>query len=131
MAVRLVCDLTAREHTNTYFKELNILKFSHLAEAKIEIFMFKAWNCELPDSAQCLLYTTFVNRYQARKLSNIQCKCCKSKLKSYCLSILGIRLWNEVEQNMKNCCSMPKFLKRESQFNFVFKTILMWCLLTL
>ena len=37
MAVRIVCDLKAREHTSTYFKELNILKFPHLVEAKIKV----------------------------------------------------------------------------------------------
>ena len=74
MAVRIVCDLKAREHTSTYFKELNILKFPHLVEAKIKVLMFKAWNCKLPDSLQCLFNTKSVNRYQTRKPNNFKVK---------------------------------------------------------
>ena len=114
MAVRIVCDLKAREHTSTHFKELNILKFPHLVEAKIKVLMFKAWNCKLPDSLQCLFNTKSISRYQTRTPSNFKVKFCKSKIKSNCLSILGVRLWNEVEESMKNCCSLilKKFGKK-------------------
>ena len=50
-------------------------------EAKIKVLMFKAWNCKLPDSLQCLFNTKSVNRYQARKPSNFEVKFCKSKIK--------------------------------------------------
>ena len=72
MAVRIVCDLKAREHTSTYFKELNILKFPHLVEAKTKVLMLKAWNCKLPNSLQSLFNTKSVNRYQTRNPSNLK-----------------------------------------------------------
>ena len=53
-AVRVICNLGSRDHTSSFFKELNILKFMDLVEFKILILMFKAWNVNLPKSLQCL-----------------------------------------------------------------------------
>ena len=114
-AVRMICGLKSREHTSKYFKEVNILKFQDMVEAKIKVLMYKAWKLHLPDSLQSLFFTKSSDKYYTRKRNNFKVKYCNSKIKSNCLSIIGVRLWNEMEDSMKNCNSLIKFKKMVKQ----------------
>ena len=111
MAVKLICNLKNREHTSRSFKELRILKFQDLVEYKINVLMYKAWNANLPENLQCLFQRNSENKHYTRQLCNFKVKFSKSEIKSNCLSIIGVRLWNKLGGNMKSCRSLLKFKK--------------------
>ena len=46
-AIRLICNVCSRTHTNDLFKKLNILKFTDLVEYKCGIIMFNAYSGKL------------------------------------------------------------------------------------
>ena len=108
-AVRVICNLGSRDHTSSFFKELNILKFMDLVEFKILILMFKAWNVNLPKSLQCLFQSKTDNVYNTRRLYNFKVNFSKSKIKYNCLSSIGVRLWNKLDEKMKTSGSLIKF----------------------
>ena len=110
-AVRVICNLGSRDHTSSFFKELNILKFMDLVEFKILILMFKAWNVNLPKSLQCLFQSKTDNVYNTRRLYNFKVSFSKSKIKYNCLSSIGVRLWNKLDEKMKTSGSLIKFKK--------------------
>ena len=109
MAIRIICNLTYREHTSPYFKELNILKFMDLVKSKILLLMFKAKNVELPTNLQSLFAMKNINNYKTRNQSNFVVNYSRCKIKSSCLSIIGVRLWNAINNNLKQCDSVVKF----------------------
>ena len=111
IAVRMICNLKHREHTTFYFKELKILKFLDLVKFKILLLMFKAKNIELPINLQELFGTKIDKRYVTRKQNNFIVQYSKSRVKSMCLSILGVKLWNALDDDLKECNPLVKFKK--------------------
>ena len=109
MAVRMICNLKHREHTAFYFKELKILKFLDLVKFKILLLMFKAKNIELPTNLQEMFATKIDKRYVTRKQNNFIVQYSKSRVKSMCLSILGVKLWNALDNDLKECNLLVKF----------------------
>ena len=109
MVVRMICYLKHREHTTFYFKELKILKFLDLVKFKILLLMFKAKNMELPINLQELFCTKKDKRYITRK-QNFIVQFSKSRVKSRCLSILVVKLWNALD-DLKECNLLVKFKK--------------------
>ena len=109
VAIRLICNLKSKEHTSLYFKQLNILKFTDLVEFKIIMLMFKAGKNSLPDNLQCLFQNKVDRVYVTRKSCNFIVKYSKTKIKSNCLSIIGVKSWNQLEENLKSCKSLVKF----------------------
>ena len=75
-------------------------------EYKINVFMYKALNTNLPENLQCLFQCNSKNKHYTRQLCNFKVKFSKSKIKSNCLSIIGVRLWNKLGDNMKTCHSL-------------------------
>ena len=111
MAIRLIFNLKNREHTSIFFKELRILKFPDLVEYKINVLMYKALFTNLPENLQCVFKSNSENKHCTRQLCNFKVKFSKSKIKSNCLSINGVKLWNKLGDNMKTCGSLLSLKK--------------------
>ena len=73
--------------------------------------MFKAKNMELPINRQKLFCTKKDKRYITRKQNNFIVQYSKSRVKSMCLSILGVKLWNALDDDLKECNLLAKFKK--------------------
>ena len=73
--------------------------------------MFKAKNIELPTNLQELFGTKIDKRYLTRKQNNFIVQYSKSRVKSMCLSILGVKLWNALDDDLKECNLLVKFKK--------------------
>ena len=68
-------------------------------------------NVNLPKSLQCLFQSKTDNVYNTRRLYNLKINFSKSKIKYNCLSSIGVRLWNKLDEKMKTSGSLIKFKK--------------------
>ena len=109
-AVRLTCKCHYKAHSSPLFKKLKILKFSDLVNYKIGMLMFKAKNASLPSNIQQL----FTNNQESSYYSTIQkhkfaVKYARTNIKSKCLSVYGVKLWNKVSSSISLDSSFLSF----------------------
>ena len=74
--------------------------------------MFKAWNVKLPVNIQSLFKLNKENKYASRKCFDFKVNYCKSKIKPNCISILAVKLWNMLDNKLKNSNTVLSFLKK-------------------
>ena len=94
--VHLVCGARRLDHTNPLFKQLGILKVVDLVTFKTAIIMYKAYHNELPDSLQ-KIFNLYVQKYA------------HTNVKSMCISIYGVKLWNSLHTEITSCRSLQVF----------------------
>ena len=61
--------------------------------------MYKAWKVNLPDNIQSLLKVNKDNKYLTRK----------GMVKANCMTIVGVKLWNVLADDLKNCKTVLSF----------------------
>ena len=108
--VRLVCGARRLDHTNPLFKQLGILKFVDLVKFKTSIIMFKAYHNVLPDSLQ-KMFTPRVQIYDTRQKCTFTVHRAHTNVKSMCISIYGVKLWNSLHTDLTNSRSWQVFKK--------------------
>lgn len=110
-AIRVVYNSNFNAHTNALFINLNALKLEDLVDYKTILFMFKARNYLLPSNIQELFLDKRGNLC-TRQEGNFQQVYVRTSLKSFCISIKGVKLWNSLNLDLKMCKSINKFKKR-------------------
>ena len=108
--VRLICGARRLDHTNPIFKQLGILKFVDLVKFKTSIIMFKAYHNVLPDSLQ-KMFNLRVQIYDTRQKCTFSVHRAHTNVKSMCISIYGVKLWNSLHTDLTNCRSVQVFKK--------------------
>ena len=108
--VRLICGARRLDHTNPLFKQLGILKFVYLVKFKTSIIMFKAYHNVLPDCLQ-KMFNLRVQIYDTRQKCTFSVHRAHTNVKSMCISIYGVKLWNSLHTNLTNCRSVQVFKK--------------------
>ena len=73
--------------------------------------MYKAWNAKLSDNVQSLFKVNKDNKYPTRKCLNFKVKYSKSSLKTNCISIIGVKLWNILNDEIKSSKTVTCFKK--------------------
>ena len=99
--VRLVCGARRLDHTGPLFKQLGILKFIDLVKFKTSIIMFKAYHNELPGSLQ-KMFNLHVQKYDTRHKYTFSVHRAHTNIKSMCISIYGVKLWNSLHTNLNS-----------------------------
>ena len=108
--VRLVYGARRLDHPNPLFKQLGILKFVDLVKFKTSIIMFKAYHNVLPDSLQ-KMFTLRVQIYDTRQKCTFTVHRAHTNVKSMCISIYGVKLWNSLHTDLTNSRSLQVFKK--------------------
>ena len=90
------------------FKQLGILKFIDLVKFKTSIIMFKAYHNELPGSLQ-KMFNLHVQKYDTRHKYTFSVHRAHTNIKSMCISIYGVKLWNSLHTNLTDCKSLQVF----------------------
>ena len=108
--IRIISRAKYYDHTNPLFKKLKILKLKDLIELRSAIFIYRA-NCHtLPKNLQSILNFNTVNKnYNLRNKQDYQHKYVRTKQKQMCLSIYGIKLWNNLHDDIKQCKHIHSF----------------------
>ena len=108
--LRIVCNVDYRYHTNVLFKELRILKLFDSIELKTAMLMYKAKKM-LPLNIQRLFSVDEVTYYNTRQLTNKKQVYIRTTLKSKCIYICGVKLWNSLKMDLRNSTTLPRFKK--------------------
>lgn len=116
-AIRIVNKVGYHEHTNLLYLKLHTLKFNDLVKFKTAQLIYKAINKQLPGNIQ-QLFTNRVGGYNLRGDLNLSQHRTRTKLKSMCISICGVLLWNGLSSSIKQSVNMLQFKKRYKSFIF-------------
>ena len=113
-----------REHSTAHtlfvlFKELRILKLFDIVELKTAMIMYKPNKQLLPLNIQRLFSVDEVTYYNTRQLTNMKQVYFRTTLKSKCISICGVKLWNSLNMDLRNSTTLPRFKKE-------YKNSLLW-----
>ena len=96
-------------HTlNVCNSQLGILKFVDLVKYKTSIIMFKAYHNILPDSLQ-KMFNLRVQIYDTRQKCTFTVHRAHTNVKSMCISIYGVKLWNLLHTDLTNSRSLQVF----------------------
>ena len=109
-AIRLICNADRLAHTNAMFKDMSILKLSEFVKYKTAIVMFNIFHGTLPIQCSSVYFT----RQTKSSFVMVQVR---TNLKAMCLSVHGVKLWNTLPRDIKNCTSVNIF-KKMSQKTF-------------
>ena len=108
--IRIISKAEFRDHTNPLFKNLKILKLNDLIKLRSAIFMYKANKNTLPTNLQSMFKENTVNKnYNFRNKQEYFHKYVRTKQKQMCLSVLGIKLWNSLDNEIKKSKTIYSF----------------------
>ena len=113
-AIRLMFCADRLAHTNEIFKDLSILKVPELIRYKTAILMYNIFHGTLPEHLQNR-FTLYANLHNTRRSSTFVMLQARTNIKAMCLSVYGVKLWNSLPGNIKDCTSLnlfKKYLKR-------------------
>ena len=109
-AMRLVNNVGFHNHTNPLFIKLKALKFMDLVDQKTALILFKARINMLPPNIQ-RLFKEREGGYALRGELNWKQNSHNTTMKSRCISVCGVRLWNALPINLKHCRNVASFKK--------------------
>ena len=108
--IRLICGAKRLDHTNLLFHNVHILKLPNLVKLKTAIIMFKAYRYILPMNVQ-KLFTIHESRYSSRHKCKFKQIYIRTNLKSMCISVTGVKLWNSLDNSLISCKKCSSFQK--------------------
>ena len=74
--------------------------------------MFKAYHMLLPQTLQNYFSLNRNDRYNTRQTCNFQQKFVRTRQKQLCISYSGVKLWNSLDDTLKNCKTIDLFKKK-------------------
>ena len=108
--IRLICGAKRLDHTNLLFHNVHILKLPDLVKLKTAIIMFKAYRYILPMNVQ-FFFKIYESRYSSRHKCKFKQIYVRTNLKSMCISVTGVKLWNSLENSLISCINVHHFKK--------------------
>ena len=106
--IRLICGAKRLDHTNLLFYNVHILKIPDLVKLKTAIIMFKAYRYILPMNVQ-KLFRIHESRYSSRHKCKFKQIYVRTNLKSMCISVTGVELWNTLDNSLISCKNVHHF----------------------
>ena len=85
-----------------------------IIEYKTAIIMYKARNKQLPGNIQ-VLFSDREGGYNLRGELKLKTAFARIKVKSFCISVCGVQLWNNMNVEIMQCSNMIQFKKRYKQ----------------
>ena len=101
--VRIVYGAHFRDHPDVIFQDLKNLKFYDLVKLKICEVMYRAFNKTLPVNLNDIFTVCQPNcLFNMRKQTDFVHKYTRTNLKAMSVSVVGAKLWNELDSNLRN-----------------------------
>ena len=96
--VRLICGAQRLDQTSILFYDLRILQLPDMVKLKTADIMYKAFNNSLPNNTQ-KLFVLYDPIYMTRQNCVFKQKHAHTNLKTMCISINGVKLWNSLDSS--------------------------------
>ena len=109
-AIRLICNADRLPHTNAMFKDTSILMLSEFVKYKTAIVMFNLFHGILPIQLQ-RRFSKYSSVHSTRQKKSFVMVQVRTNLKAMCLSVYGVKLWNTLPDEIKNCTNVNIFKK--------------------
>ena len=90
------------------FKELYILKFPEFFQYKTAILMFHLFHGTLPIHLQNR-FSRYSTTRSTRRSNTFVMVQARTNIKAMCLSVYGVKLWNYLSNNLRDCNSVTIF----------------------
>ena len=103
LVVRLVCAAKRSANTSTLFKQLRIFKCEDLGRFNTAIIMYKAYHNVLPNSLQNM-FKLYLSTHGTRHKYTIISHRVPINIKSVCIYVCGVTLWQWLHENITSCC---------------------------
>ena len=116
-AIRIINNAGYLEHTNKLFLKSEILKIYDIIEFHTVQFLYKARNNILPNHLQ-ELFKDRDGGYSLREHFNFKVQKSRTTTKSFCIKINGVRLWNRLSLELKQCPNITHFKKEYRKIIF-------------
>ena len=113
--VRLICNADRLAHTNELFKELYILKFPEFFQYKTVILMFHLFHVTLPIHLQNR-FTRYSTTRSTGRINTVVMVQARTNITAMCLSVYGVKLWNSLSTNLRDCNSVINFKKNLKKY---------------
>ena len=110
--MRIVYGANFRDHTDVIFQDFKILKFYDLVKLKICEVMYRAFNKTLPVNLNNLFTVCEPNCLFNMRKKKIVYKYTRTNLKAMSVSVVGAKLWNELDSNLRNTKTILLFKKK-------------------
>ena len=107
-AIRIVSHSDYYTPTNPLFIQLHTLKLQDLVELNTAIIMYKAKNDLLPTCIQQLFHSR-QSLYNLRGVAIFKGTNVRINSKERCVSVRGVKLWNSLDDHLKNSTSLKVF----------------------
>ena len=116
-AIRIIHNVGYREHTNSLFVQSKITKLYDIVEFQTAQFLYKARNNLLPSHLQKMFHER-EGGYDLRETLNFKIQRCRTTMKRFCITNNGVRLWNRLSVDLKQCPSINQFKNKYKQMIF-------------
>lgn len=114
-AIRIIHKVNYREHTSKLFAKSRILKLEDLVKFQTLIILFKARHKMLPEKIQHLYQ---LEKEFSRRRYNFKHQFARTTIKQMCPSVMGVKVWNSLHDNLKSCSNIGQFKYKYKQSIF-------------
>jgi hypothetical protein len=112
-AMRIIEKSEYRAHTMPIFLKYKTLKLEDLIKFNSMCFMYKVHINSIPISlAKYFCRINQMHDHGTRHCNDLQIKCCKSKQKSFAMSIVGPKMWLQIPQALKSLPTLNTFKRQ-------------------
>ena len=94
---------------------VNILKFPEFVQYKTAILMFHLFHGTLPIHLQNR-FTIYSTTRSTRRINTFVMVQARTNIKAMCLSVHGVKLWNSLPNNLRDCNSVIIFKKKLKKY---------------
>jgi hypothetical protein len=105
-AIRCIENVDRQTASKPLFLNLKLLTFHNIVKLNTCCFMFKVYKSLHP--LRILRYFSRITS-STRQHNDFQIKYHRTSLKSFCISIVGVGLWNNLDSTLKNSNSLSIF----------------------
>jgi len=116
-ALRIIEHGGYRDHTQPLFYKYKTLRLDDLVKLSSKCVMYRVYNDDLPVHISNKFKTVkLTHSHRTRQYDDLKIVWCRTKQKSFTLSVLGPKMWNNLSTNSKqstNCHSFKRLYKRE------------------
>jgi len=112
-AIRIICNVGYYDHTNGLFLQCNMLKFFEIVTLKTASIMYNAYRNKLPCNVQSYFEVgNSINEYTTRQKDKFKTQFVRTSLKSNCISVVGVKIWNVLPDHIRSSMNICVFKKQ-------------------